>query len=61
MRVVPYDGRKFEYNPDWKELRFRQNISSEQEGPSMEMLNQNFKLEGDGYYIEVKTDTSNGY
>lgn len=27
----------------------------------MMMANQNFKLEGDGYYIEVKTDTSDGY
>lgn len=61
MKVVPYDGRKFEYNPDWKELRYKQNTSSEQEGPSMMMANQNFKLEGDGYYIEVKTDTSDGY
>jgi len=62
FKITPYDGRKFEWNPDWKDLRFKQEkVEEEGQGQSMMMANQNFKFEGDGYYVEVKTDTSDGY
>lgn len=65
MMVLPNDGRKFEYNPEWDSLRFKQDSPDSVRMARLERMNsmrpQNFKMEGDGYYVEVNTDTSDGY
>jgi hypothetical protein len=63
FKIVPYDGRKWDNNPEWKDFRFKQEKmdDKDKEGTSMMMADQSFKIEGDGYYMSVKTDTSDGY
>jgi hypothetical protein len=58
LTVLPYDGRAFPYESEWDEYKFKQEPPKEEMSA---MGAQNFKMEGDGYYIEVNTDTSKGY
>jgi len=62
-KILPYDGRTFNYSSEWDNFNFKQEAPKEGEDMNMAMgmATQNFKFEGDGYYVEVKTDTSNGY
>lgn len=56
LTILPNDGRAWDYKTEWDSLVFKQEPVG-----MFSMADFKMKFEGDGYSMEINTDTSKGY